>query len=119
MGLQTRWCNACKTTHAGPCPEREAWTKPVIVGSGRGGRRWRRIREQVFERDGYLCQACRGLGIVTVVTLSGSLAGICDHIIPVSEGGSDADHNLQTLCKKCSDVKTVAEAKRGRGRLKP
>lgn len=115
----SRWCGKCRQVHAGACPNRVAWEKPVKAKSGRGGRPWRRKREQIFERDGYLCQECLRQGIVTIVTLHGSKAGICDHIIPTAEGGSDADANLQTLCQPCSDAKTQLEAQKGRGGAKP
>lgn len=113
-----RWCARCRRVHSERCPQLEAWAKPVFKKSGRGGRPWQRKREQVFERDGYLCCECAHHGIQTVVTLHGSLAGICDHIVPLEEGGTDDDHNLQTLCKKCSDEKTQLESQRGRGRAK-
>jgi len=114
----SRWCDRCKAVHPGKCPNAPVWQKAVGKQSGRGGRPWRRKRELVFERDGYLCRQCIEADIETVVTLSGSLAGICDHIVPLEEGGTDAMHNLQTLCKKCSDEKTAIEAQRGRGRAK-
>ncbi len=114
-----RWCGKCRAKHSGNCPERVAWQKPVHVESGRGGRPWRRLRKRIFERDGYCCQVCYQAGRVTVVTLHGSLTGICDHIKPKAEGGTDAESNLQTLCQSCSDAKTQAEAQRGRGGAKP
>lgn len=114
-----RWCARCKTVHASKCPNAPVWQKRIAKPSGRGGRPWRRKRELVFERDGFMCCNCLHHGIETVVTLHGELAGICDHIVSLEEGGTDAMHNLQTLCKKCSDEKTQAESQRGRGRVKP
>jgi len=105
--------------HAGACPNKPSWQRPVTVGSGRGGRPWRRKREKIFERDGYLCQEHLRAGSVVVVTLHGRLSGICDHIVPLSEGGTDAERNLETLCQECSDIKTQAESLRGRGGSKP
>lgn len=113
-----RWCNRCKAVHSDKCPDAPVWQKPVYQKSGRGGRPWRRKREQVFERDNFLCCNCLSLGIETVVTLHGALAGICDHILPLAEGGTDRPSNLQTLCKKCSDEKTQLESLRGRGGAK-
>lgn len=115
----SRWCNRCKAVHGGDCPDKPVWLKPVRQRSGRGGRPWRRKREQVFERDGYLCQEHQRLGVTRVVTLHGPRAGVCDHIIPKAEGGTDADSNLQTLCQSCSDEKTHQESQRGRGGVKP
>lgn len=114
-----RWCARCKAVHAGKCPDAPVWQKRINKPSGRGGRPWRRKRELVFERDGFMCCNCLHHGIETVVTLHGELAGICDHIVSLEEGGTDAMHNLQTLCKKCSDEKTQVESQRGRGRVKP
>ncbi|KAF0804919.1 nuclease [Alcanivorax xiamenensis] len=110
-----RWCGKCRTVHAGDCPERNVWEKPLHVKSGRGGRPWRRLRKQIFERDGYLCQECLRQGVLTIVTEHGSRAGICDHIVALSAGGKDHPSNLQTLCRDCSDAKTHREALEARG----
>lgn len=75
-------------------------------GRGRGGRVWRRIKQQVHERDEWTCCHC---GVVTMQLE-------CDHIVNKAEGGSDDLSNLQSLCKPCHDVKTLEESKRGMGR---
>lgn len=82
-------------------------------GAGRGGRPWRRKRERIFERDKFLCQIHLSRGELHAVTLHGSDAGVCDHIIPTSEGGTDDESNLQAICKDCDKHKTAAEASRG------
>ena len=64
--------------------------------------------------DGFQCRNCG-----RIVTLHGALAGICDHIVPLCEGGTDIKSNRQTLCQPCSDTKTQQEAQRGRGGSKP
>ncbi len=64
--------------------------------------KWRVLRDEVFARDGYTCQYCGDRGT--------SLQ--CDHIIPVSRGGSNDLTNLQTACKKCNQSKhnkTISE----------
>jgi len=67
---------------------------------------WNIIREEVFERDGYICQDCGE-------KLSLSEAQ-CDHIVPIFLGGSEFDkENLQTLCEECHKKKTA----RDRGKL--
>lgn len=114
-----RWCNRCKAVHAGRCPDAPVWVKPVFKKSGRGGRPWRRKREQVFERDGFLCQIHLRKGDQVLVTLHGSLAGVCDHIVALEHGGTDCDSNLQTICKSCDKEKTHAESVKGRGGSKP
>ena len=82
-------------------------------GKGRGGRPWRRKRDAVLKRDGYLCQCaeCKRSGLVT-------LAEEVDHIVPRAEGGTDDDSNLQAISREHHKLKTKAEATRGarRGR---
>ena len=51
-------------------------------------------RRAVFERDSYRCVACDGFKRLSV-----------DHIIPVSQGGSNDNDNLQTLCGPCNSAK--------------
>lgn len=38
-----------------------------------------------------------------------------DHIIPLSQGGTDELGNLQGLCKPCHKAKTARESRAGRG----
>ena len=52
------------------------------------------LRERIYRRDGYRCLRC---GAVHDLTL--------DHIYPVSLGGTDAEDNLQTLCRSCNSSK--------------
>lgn len=53
---------------------------------------WDVLREMVFRRDNYTCRYC------------GSTAGPfhCDHVIPVSRGGSNEMKNLATACAACN-----------------
>ena len=51
---------------------------------------WQDRRLRVFKRDGFRCVYCGKYG--------GELH--CDHIIPPSEGGSHAEWNLRTVCRK-------------------
>jgi len=53
------------------------------------------LRKKVFERDDYTCQYCGDRG--------GELE--CDHIHPVSKGGSNDIDNLATACKLCNRSK--------------
>lgn len=76
-------------------------------GKGRGGRPWRRLREQVLKRAGYRCQCCKAKGILTLATE-------VDHILPIFEGGKDDLGNLQAICGPCHQKKTHAESMRAR-----
>ncbi|MES2625903.1 MAG: HNH endonuclease [Pseudomonadota bacterium] len=87
--------------------------QPKRWGGGRGGRPWRRKREAIALRDQYTCQMHKALGQWLVVDLPD---GICDHIIPEFEGGTDEESNLQWVCKSCSDAKTLDESNRAQGR---
>lgn len=65
---------------------------------------WKIIRERIFQRDNYTCTYCG--------TRGGELE--CDHVHPVSRGGSSDDSNLATACKPCNrdkGSKTVDEWK--------
>ena len=86
--------------------ERRPWADRD--GSGRGGRPWRRIRERVLQRDGYLCQACRTKGRVTP-------AGEVHHVVALSRGGTDDPDNLLSLCGPCHQQETDALMGRRRG----
>jgi len=52
------------------------------------------LRQRVFSKSGFCCSACGYRGALTV-----------DHIIPVVNGGTDAEANLQGLCKRCNSSK--------------
>jgi hypothetical protein len=56
---------------------------------------WKVIREFIFARDNYTCQYCgeRGKRLE------------CDHVVPVSKGGSHDNSNLVTACFKCNRSK--------------
>lgn len=109
------WCNKCRIAHAGKCPERKAFTrKRNTQKNGRGGRAWRRTRECVFNRDRFLCQICLRAGRYTAVELNGANHGICDHIKPLAECGSNSVDNLQTICQACDKKKTHEESQRAR-----
>ncbi len=53
---------------------------------------WQALRSRVFERDGYLCAYC---GKPTTNPH-------CDHVIPVSRGGTNDADNLVTACARCN-----------------
>ena len=57
-----------------------------------------RLRHEVFKRDGYKCLECGATNKDKTLH--------ADHIIPVSQGGSDELNNLQTLCDDCNLAKS-------------
>lgn len=56
---------------------------------------WKATRVRIFLRDDYTCAYCQQRG--------GELE--CDHIYPVSRGGTNEDDNLTTACKQCNRSK--------------
>ena len=56
---------------------------------------WQRLRKLVRKRDESKCYHC---GIIVE-------NGHCDHLIPLSRGGTDAINNLVWSCKKCNLAK--------------
>lgn len=58
---------------------------------------WRATRKRILTRDNHTCQlrldGCTGR------------ATSADHIIPASNGGTDADSNLQACCWHCNRKK--------------
>lgn len=59
---------------------------------------WERTRERILERDFQLCRVCRTRTATEV-----------DHVGPKESAGSDEDHNLQSICSICRDIKTAVE----------
>jgi 5-methylcytosine-specific restriction endonuclease McrA len=69
---------------------------------------WRAKRERILVRDSFTCAVCH--------RVIGGKAAHVDHILPLDDGGTDDDANLQTLCSSCHGRKTRAE-QRARGQL--
>lgn len=57
---------------------------------------WSKIRRLVFERDNYTCKYC---GVEDLKSPH------CDHVVPVSQGGSSKMDNLTTSCRSCNNSK--------------
>jgi hypothetical protein len=57
-----------------------------------------RLRHECFKRDNYTCKECGATRKEKMLH--------CDHIIPVSQGGTDELSNLQTLCDDCNLAKS-------------
>ena len=71
--------------------------------STRAGRQHipRKLRHQVFQRDGYRCRECGATNKQTRLHV--------DHIKPVAKGGTNDLNNLQTLCEECNKAKYTDE----------
>ena len=95
-----RYCD--KHKHLG-----DAWATSKRAEKALSGRPWRRLRDRILKRDGYLCQYCLQNGRPESATE-------VDHRLAVAFGGDDSENNLVATCAKCHAEKTQAEAKRAR-----
>lgn len=78
-------------------------------GAATASASWRKVRAAVLRRDDARCHLCGGPG-----------ADAVDHIIPVSQGGSDDLGNLAAIHDRvsphCHRAKTAQEGVAGRAR---
>jgi 5-methylcytosine-specific restriction endonuclease McrA len=79
-------------------------TEPTTTGSDTlqtvyGSEPSETVKEQIFDRDSYTCQACGATGKRFKLQV--------DHIVPVKFGGGPEINNLQTLCRVCNGLKSV------------
>ena len=81
--------------------------KPDMVERKRGSAGVK-DRNNIKARDCGLCQACKRMG-------RAAPGHVVDHIIPLWDGGSDADGNKETLCTPCHNRKTAGEARQRAG----
>lgn len=60
---------------------------------------WQAVRQQVLDRDHYLCQVCKRAGRITPATT-------VHHIVPVRADYSRRldPSNLETICKACHNA---------------
>lgn len=57
------------------------------------------IRKQIFERNGFTCQICgAGTGDDAPCEPGKKVRFQIDHIVPISQGGTDKESNLRTTC---------------------
>jgi 5-methylcytosine-specific restriction endonuclease McrA len=61
-----------------------------MAKQGVGTRTWRKTRERILRRDGFICQYCA------------QEADTVDHVIPRRLGGLDSDDNLVAACQRCN-----------------
>lgn len=87
------------------CHKEENECSPFVrhlKGSRVASTQWKALRKFVFERDDFTCQYCGERGVRLE----------CDHVHPVSKGGTDHTDNLVTACFSCNRSKrdkTIAE----------
>lgn len=65
------------------------------------GRRGQELRKRRLQAEP-LCRHCLAKGIITASTVP-------DHIVPIKDGGQDADDNIQCLCAACHEAKTAKD----------
>jgi 5-methylcytosine-specific restriction endonuclease McrA len=65
---------------------------------------WRARRVRILTRDAYRCRTCGRV-------VYGRAAHV-DHIVPLEDGGTDDDANLQVLCESDHGAKTREEQRR-------
>ena len=56
---------------------------------------WAELRLQIFERDSFTCRYCGAKGVELE----------CDHVEPISRGGTNEPGNLVTACSDCNRSK--------------
>ena len=66
---------------------------------------WMQIRARIFERDNFTCRYCGARGVQLE----------CDHVTPVSQGGSSESDNLVTACRDCNRRKGARTPEQWRG----
>src|SRR5690606_25627049 len=56
---------------------------------------WRKVRLFIFARDGWACVYCGAKNAPLE----------CDHVVPLSRGGTNERRNLATACRPCNRSK--------------
>ncbi|MFN0132158.1 MAG: HNH endonuclease [Phycisphaerales bacterium] len=58
-----------------------------------------KLRRQILERNGYTCQICgAGAGEDSLCEPDKKCRLEIDHTVPISQGGTDEEHNLRAVC---------------------
>lgn len=79
------------------CKRKEFWEwhDTLYLGGSVNSPQWKQMARQAKINDGYRCVKC------------GSSEKLeTDHVVPLSKGGENAFHNLQTLCHDCHETKS-------------
>lgn len=65
------------------------------------------LRNEILERNGYTCQRCgNGPGDADPFNPGRKIRLHIDHILPISQGGTDTKENLRVLCSACNQGKS-------------
>lgn len=65
------------------------------------------LRNEILERNGFTCQLCgSGHGDPDPFNPNRKVRLHVDHVIPISQGGSDDKINLRVLCSACNQGKS-------------
>jgi 5-methylcytosine-specific restriction protein A len=111
-------CANCFRTYPPPrgrgrCPEcQRSYYRVKDKRRGSAGKRgygakWRKLRDHLLAAHPY-CATCHHAG-----TKDNPLS--VDHIVPKSEGGTDALSNLRVLCLRCNQQRNAGSKQRNRG----
>lgn len=69
------------------------------------------LRNEILERNGYTCQLCgAGPGDIDPFNPNRKVRLHIDHIIPISQGGTDNKGNLRVLCSACNQGRSNIQA---------
>lgn len=100
-------CGVLVRDGSGRCSKhpKSVWVKKSTAAKRIRGRKLQQLRAELFQREP-LCRQCARHGLV-------SLATERDHIVPLEEGGTDTEGNVQPLCAECHAAKSGAESARG------
>lgn len=85
--------------------ERKAWRSQAPPPERLRGRANQKARIALFAREP-LCRPCSEAGRTRLATIR-------DHVIPLTQGGTETTDNEQPICADCHQVKTQREAEHG------
>lgn len=61
------------------------------------------LRNEILERNGFTCQLCgAGPGDIDPFNPNRKVRFHIDHVLPISQGGTDDKDNLRVLCSACN-----------------
>jgi 5-methylcytosine-specific restriction enzyme A len=102
QGMEWRCPHCVADNEVKPASPKTSNKRPSIVttrSSDKNGWEAQRTRVRIRERDGYSCRACK----------RATRVGEIDHVVPIENGGSEQDDNLQLLCTECHRKKTARD----------